>query len=94
MLEQFCEFMEPSLHRRMMRFRYVRLPSAEAGIKADSRRDAELSVHPGDVISIIGPTGSERAGCWATSNAWLRGDTPTGRYIRIPRSVPDDETRF
>ena len=46
------------------------------------------------MISIVGPTGSGRAGFWRTLNGVAQKDTPTGRRILINGEIPDPKWRF
>ena len=93
-LEQFCEFMEA-------------LTSPEEGIaeiheitiiggrdKDGVPEDVELCVRPGEVISIVGPTGSGKSRLLGDIECIAQGDTPTGRRIKINGAYPDEELRF
>jgi ABC-type lipoprotein export system ATPase subunit len=54
----------------------------------------ELTVRVGDVICIVGPTGSGKSRLLADIEWVARGDTPTGRHVRINGEVPGDKWRF
>lgn len=54
----------------------------------------ELSVKIGDVVCIVGPTGSGKSRLLADIEWVARGDTPTGRHVLINGEVPDDKWRF
>jgi|GEM_PF-7559 len=53
-----------------------------------------LLVHPGDIISIVGPTGSGKSQLLGDIECLSQGDTPTGRRILINGETPSDESRF
>ncbi len=54
----------------------------------------ELTVKVGEVICIVGPTGSGKSRLLADIEWVARGDTPTGRHVTINGRVPDDKWRF
>ena len=53
----------------------------------------ELTVRVGDVISLVGPTGSGKSRLLADIEWVARGDTPTGRSITINGAEPDPKWR-
>jgi ABC-type lipoprotein export system ATPase subunit len=55
---------------------------------------SELTVRVGEVICIVGPTGSGKSRLLADIEWVARGDTPTGRHVTINGQVPDDKWRF
>lgn len=54
----------------------------------------ELTVRPGEVISIVGPTGSGKSRLLADIEWMAQGDTPTGRVILINGRAPEAGRRF
>lgn len=56
--------------------------------------DFELCVRPGEVICIVGPTGSGKSRFLADIEWMAQGDTPTGRSILINGKAPDPGQRF
>lgn len=54
----------------------------------------ELEVHAGEVICIVGPTGSGKSRLLADIEWMAMGDTPTKRHIKINGSDPDKTWRF
>jgi len=54
----------------------------------------ELTVNVGDVVCIVGPTGSGKSRLLADIEWVARGDTPTGRHVLINGEVPGDKWRF
>jgi ABC-type lipoprotein export system ATPase subunit len=53
-----------------------------------------LTVVPGEVVSIVGPTGSGKSRFLADIEWMAQGDTPTKRRVLINGSVPDPARRF
>jgi ABC-type lipoprotein export system ATPase subunit len=54
----------------------------------------ELTVCPGEVICIVGPTGSGKSRFLADIEWMAQGDTPTGRTLLINGKVPESAQRF
>lgn len=54
----------------------------------------ELTVTPGEVICIVGPTGSGKSRLLADIEWIAQGDTPTGRTVLINGTIPDPGQRF
>lgn len=93
-LEQFCAFMESLTSPEEDVFQIHQITICGGRDKSGQPEDAEISVQPGDVISIVGPTGSGKSRLLGDIECMAQGDTPTGRYIKINGTYPDDETRF
>lgn len=56
--------------------------------------DVTLDLKIGDVISIVGPTGSGKSRLLGDIECLAQGDTPTKRKILINEEVPDISKRF
>ena len=54
----------------------------------------EITLKPGQVICIVGPTGSGKSRLLADIEWVAQGDTPTGRRVLINGEVPDSKWRF
>ena len=93
-LEQFSRFMEAltSPDEEIVSIREITVCGGRD--KSGTPEDLELSVHPGEVISIVGPTGSGKSRLLGDIECMAQGDTPTGRRIMINGEYPDDEMRF
>ncbi|KAB0670623.1 ATP-binding cassette domain-containing protein [Oryzomonas sagensis] len=53
-----------------------------------------LTVAPGEVLAIVGPTGSGKSRFLADIEWMAQGDTPTRRRVLINGAVPDPSRRF
>jgi len=62
--------------------------------KSGRAEDLELELKPGQVVCIVGPTGSGKSRLLADIEWVAQGDTPTGRKILINDQVPDGKWRF
>ena len=56
--------------------------------------DAELTVKRGEILSIVGPTGSGKSRLLGDIECMAQGDTPTGRCIKLNGNFPKDDERF
>ena len=54
----------------------------------------DLKCYLGDIISIVGPTGSGKSQLLADIECAARGDTPTGRHVLFDGQELSDEYRF
>ncbi len=54
----------------------------------------ELELVPGQIVSIVGPTGSGKSRLLADIEWVAQGDTPTGRRILLNNAQPDAKWRF
>jgi hypothetical protein len=62
--------------------------------KEGNREIPELRFTAGEVVSIVGPTGSGKSRLLADIEWIAQGDTPTGRRILINDEVPPPEWRY
>ncbi len=62
--------------------------------KSGEEEHVELTLQPGEVTCIVGPTGSGKSRLLADIEWVAQGDTPTGRRILINDQVPDSQWRF
>ena len=62
--------------------------------KSGEAENLEFTLRPGDVVCIVGPTGSGKSRLLADIEWVAQGDTPTGRKIMINDQAPDSKWRF
>ncbi|MCK9313527.1 MAG: ABC transporter ATP-binding protein [Methanocorpusculum sp.] len=62
--------------------------------KSGRPEQIEITVVPGEIVSIVGPTGSGKSRLLEDIECLAQRDTPTGRQILLNGNAPDDERRF
>ena len=62
--------------------------------KQGGKENLHLTLRPGDIVAIVGPTGSGKSRLLADIEWMAQGDTPTGRQVLINGKAPDPEKRF
>jgi ABC-type lipoprotein export system ATPase subunit len=62
--------------------------------KSGIPENIKLSISTGEIISIVGPTGSGKSRLLEDIECLAQKDTPTKRQILIDHNAVDDETRF
>ncbi|KNZ40366.1 ATP-binding cassette domain-containing protein [Acetobacterium bakii] len=67
----------------------------KGGFNKDGEKEAiDILLKPGEIVSIVGPTGSGKSRLLGDIEWLARGDTPTGRWIVINGALPDDAQRY
>lgn len=73
----------------------VRSLTIRGGRDKRGRAEAvELTIHAGEIVCIVGPTGSGKSRLLADIECLAQGDTPTGRHVLVNGSAPEAESRF
>lgn len=62
--------------------------------KSGAPEEAELLIRVGEVVSIVGPTGSGKSRLLEDIECLAQRDTPTGRQVLINGEVPCEEQRY
>ena len=75
------------------RFRVESLEIEGGRDKAGRPEGFSLTVRPGDVVCVVGPTGSGKSRLLEDVEYLAQGDTPTGRRVLVNGSAPDPSAR-
>jgi ABC-type lipoprotein export system ATPase subunit len=93
--DDFILFVEQMISFRKSRWNIIETLSVEAGRDKEGKRENHSAEFVrGEITAIVGPTGSGKSRLLEDIECLARGDSPTGRVIRINGSVPDDELRY
>ena len=88
--EVFVSYVEGMLAlEQKPRFELSSLTILGGSDKSGKREDLELELKPGQIICLVGPTGSGKSRLLADIEWMARGDTPTGRRILINGQPPE-----
>jgi len=68
----------------------------QGGVDKNGHQDLvpEIEICQGEIIGIVGPTGSGKSTLIADIEQFALGDTPSGRSILINGQVPENEQRY
>lgn len=58
------------------------------------KEDIKLEIRAGEIISVVGPTGSGKSRLLGDIECLAQGDTPTGRHILLDGKALNEEERF
>jgi len=90
----FCEFLEAFSQKPDFIETISSITILGGRDKAGNHEMIELTITPGEVVSIVGPTGSGKSRLLEDIECLAQRDTPTERQILINGSVPDFNKRF
>lgn len=62
--------------------------------KSGSAENVRLTIAAGEIVCIVGPTGSGKSRLLGDIECLAQGDTPTGRQVLIDGEVPSDDWRY
>lgn len=94
LLEKFCLFLE-TFTRTEMVFNQVKSITINGGInKLNEPESASITILPGEIISVVGPTGSGKSRLLNDIECLAQRDTPTKRQILVNGAEIDDIRRF
>jgi ABC-type lipoprotein export system ATPase subunit len=95
MLQHFVEFIYKMNDLKNAPARQVNSLTIIGGHnKNGEKEDVALTFKPGEIICIVGPTGSGKSRLLADIECLAQKDTPTDRQILINNSIPDNNKRF
>ncbi|HJJ39311.1 MAG TPA: ATP-binding cassette domain-containing protein, partial [Methanocorpusculum sp.] len=90
----FVQFLSSFAERDESAGRITSLTILGGQNKSGEAETAEITIRPGEVISIVGPTGSGKSRLLEDIEALAQRDTPTKRQILLNGSMPSEEQRF
>lgn len=93
-LEEFAEFLEAFSSPEAAAADLESITIMGGYDKKGNPEEIALTVGRGQVLSIVGPTGSGKSRLLADIECLAQGDTPTGRRVLIDGKAPDEEIRF
>lgn len=89
----FQDFLESKkIHKDTLKIKSVTILGGYD--KTGTKEDVKIKLIPGDIISIVGPTGSGKSRLLEDIEWIAQADTPTKRMILINDEVPDENLRF
>lgn len=89
-----CEFLETFLRSQASQASVSSITILGGFNKLKEAENINLTVNTGEIISIVGPTGSGKSRLLADIECLAQGDTPTGRRILINGAEVDEMKRF
>lgn len=93
-LDQFLAFMIQMEKLKEDRIKIESITIIGGNDKNGKTEDIELTIHAGEIICIVGPTGSGKSRLLADIEWVAQKDTPTNRKILINGQLPDMRCRF
>lgn len=90
----FCEFLETFLRSQASQASVSSITIMGGFNKLKEQENINLTVSSGEIISIVGPTGSGKSRLLSDIECLAQGDTPTGRRILINGAEVDEMKRF
>ncbi len=94
-LENFKEFLNNLSDIESSELQKVKSITIIGGYnKLGEKEDIEIEIKAGEIISIVGPTGSGKSRLLADIEWMAQGDTPTKRKILLNGEVPEKDLRF
>lgn len=93
-LVNFCKFLETFTRKEVPLTSVASLTIIGGYNKSKDPENINFTISSGEIISIVGPTGSGKSRLLNDIECLAQGDTPTGRRILVNGSELDDEQRF
>lgn len=90
----FCEFLETFLRSQASQASVSSITIIGGFNKLKEQESINLTINTGEIISIVGPTGSGKSRLLGDIECLAQGDTPTGRRILINGAEVDEMKRF
>ncbi len=92
--EQFLSFMVQMEKLKEEKIQIESITIIGGNNKHGKSEDIELTIHAGEIICIVGPTGSGKSRLLADIEWVAQQDTPTNRKILINGKLPDMKCRY
>ena len=94
-VQALLEFIEEEDAREPLHLDAVRSIRICGGRDKDGRlEELDLELRVGEILCIVGPTGSGKSRLLEDIECLAQGDTPTGRTVLVNGAVPSDEQRY
>lgn len=93
-LEQFLSFMTQMEKLKEDKVKIESITIIGGNDKHGKKEDIELTIHAGEIVCIVGPTGSGKSRLLADIEWVAQKDTPTNRKILINGQLPDMRCRY
>ncbi|SMD00930.1 ATP-binding cassette domain-containing protein [Sporomusa malonica] len=94
LLDQFLVFMLQMEKLQEEKIKIESITIVGGNDKRGTAEDIELTIHAGEIVCIVGPTGSGKSRLLADIEWVAQKDTPTNRKILINGQLPDLKCRF
>jgi ABC-type lipoprotein export system ATPase subunit len=94
LLQEFCMFLENFTRGEEFSGKVSSLTILGGFNKFKEPENVDLTIAVGEVISVVGPTGSGKSRLLGDIECLAQRDTPTGRQILINGAELDEEERF
>ncbi len=93
-LEHFSTFMEEVKQESGARGKITQLCVIGGRDKYGREENTAFTMTAGEIVSVVGPTGSGKSRLLGDIECLAQGDTPTGRKVLVNGTLPDDAVRF
>lgn len=94
-VQTVLEYIEEEDAREPLHLDEVRSIRIYGGQDKDGKpEDLDLELHVGEVLCIVGPTGSGKSRLLEDIECLAQRDTPTGRMVLVNDAAPSDEQRY
>ncbi|MDO9490900.1 ATP-binding cassette domain-containing protein [Acetobacterium sp.] len=95
LVDQFVSFLENmEARQKSVQWNIESLTIVGGQNKHGEQENVSICLRPGDVVSIVGPTGSGKSRLLGDIEWLAQGDTPTKRQILINDTIPPQSWRF
>lgn len=91
---KLCDFLEKFTQENPFLSRVQSITIVGGFNKSQEPEDIELTIESGEIISIVGPTGSGKSRLLSDIECLAQGDTPTGRRVLVNGVEVEDGLRF